>query len=61
MQKKILELGHTNARQLKPIYSSFENNPNNNTTQNRDITYWRYRHGSHLTKVPEQLVGLTFE
>jgi hypothetical protein len=60
MQKTLVEFGHTNERQRKPICGSCANNPKQNTIQNRVIPYWMYRHGSCHTTVPEQLSGLTF-
>jgi hypothetical protein len=60
MRKTLVDFGHTNERQRKPICGSCANNPKKNTIQNRVIPYWMDRHGSYHTTVSEQFSVLIF-
>jgi hypothetical protein len=60
MSRKMVEFGHTDKREYKPICGSCTHNPARNTAQNQVIPYWLDRHGTIHTNVPGGLNDLTF-
>jgi hypothetical protein len=59
-RKTLVEFGHTNERQHKPIFRGCANNPEKKTAQNRVIPYSMDRHGSRHTTIPGELSDMVF-
>ena len=60
MKRTMVEVGHSTAREKKPICGSCSNNPLKNTPRNRVVPYWLDAQRNVHTNVPNELSCLTF-